>query len=265
MHVRIASQSAIRGKDGHVAQRAHDRLKFKRFAFGAGKLDAQGSRGASHRRRSLHREDDITRRHHEGVESRRGGLDLGLREHHARGPCIREIYIDLEIGTAESSGHIETPEAVITGHGMKVGVVSSPPGLTEMQVDLPGMGERDLVDQIGLAIILDEPQLALGSVRRKSDLEFDGELQGLRRIEVGLLVHATEFHLADDDRLVVGMQERALGVGQGAQAEERRDGQDADEQDLPARCHRAFVPAVPESLSNRPATSSVSKEGPSLR
>ena len=148
---------------------------------------------------------------------------------------------------------------------MKVGVVSFSTGLTEMQVHLPGMGDRDLVDQIGLAIILDEPELPLGAVRRKVDLEFDREAQRLGRIEIGLLVEPAELDVVDDDRLVVGMQERALGIRQGAQAEEGRDGQDADEQDLPARRHRAFVPAVPESLSNRPATSSVSKEGPSLR
>ena len=54
MHVGVAGQSAIRGEDDHMAQRAHDRLEFKRLALGTGKLDAQGGRSVGDRRRSNH-------------------------------------------------------------------------------------------------------------------------------------------------------------------------------------------------------------------
>ena len=134
-----------------------------------------------------------------------------------------------------------------------------------MQVDLPRMGDGHLMVIIRTTVFLGQTEFALGAVRRKFDLRFDRKLQRLRRIEIGLLIDTAELDPVDDDRLVIVMQERALGVRQGTQAEVTRHRQHGDDQSLTKMRHRAFVPAVPESLSRRAAMSSASKEGPSLR
>ena len=247
-----------------MPQRPHDGKQLERLALGAGQLHAQGRRGAGLGRAGLHGDDGIARRHDEGVE-RRHGLHLGLHQHDPGCACVGEVDIGLQVPATERRRHLEAPRAVFRRTRVDVSVCADAGGLAQMQVHLLRMGDRDLVHQIGLAVILDEPELPRGAVSRKVDLELDREPQGLRSVEIGLFVDAAEFHAVDDERLVIRMQERALRVRQGAQDEEPRHGQRADEQGLSQRRHRAFVPAVPESLSSRAATSSASKEAPSLR
>jgi hypothetical protein len=93
-----------------------------------------------------------------------------------------------------------------------------------MEVDFLGMRYGDLMVVVGMTVVLEELDFALGAVRREGDLQFDREAQRFGRIEIGLLVEPTELDAVDDDRLVVGMEKSALGVRQGPQAKETHNG-----------------------------------------
>jgi hypothetical protein len=112
---------------------------------------------------------------------------------------------------------------------MKVCIGAGTAELTKMQMNLLSVGYGEFAAVVRLTVFLDEPQLALGSIGREFDPKLDRELQRLRRIKVGLLVDAAEFHIVDDDGLVIRMQEGTLGIRQGTKAEEARHRQDTDE------------------------------------